>query len=182
MLLLSLTGVSHSCDTGHARTPWSLAMSVILWPLDPMILRSWCSRVPRNKAASRILRFWYVLVPEILLYQSSWDSSFACVLVGSQNCGSTPGTGTNQNKPMCLDGQWFMLPFFLWGSQLCWVLGQMLWLQLWSWVCQTSSDPECVRSPGNRLLLGVVGGSAESAPRCTLGTCSNCDNVLLNLA
>jgi hypothetical protein len=43
----------------------------------------------------------------------------------------------------------FMFLWFLWGFQLCRVIGRMLWPQLLYWVCQSYRDP------GVSNLLGV---------------------------
>jgi hypothetical protein len=60
-----LTGACPSYNTGCVRTPYSLAVSVILWFWDLVILRFWVCQC-----------FWessYVWDPEILVWPSSWD-------------------------------------------------------------------------------------------------------------
>ena len=47
--------------------------------------------------------------------------------MGSQSPGFTLGTGANRKEPMPLAEWGFVFPWFLWGSQLHWVLGKMLW-------------------------------------------------------
>lgn len=110
-----------------------------------------------------ILRSW--------VWQNSWKASFLWVLhqwVGSQSSGSALHTGASWKKPV---------PLARWGSQLCRVLGQMLWPQLWSWVCQSSSDPGYVRFPGSRdssvilcpRVCVTVPGSRASSGCCRSG-------------
>ena len=61
-----------SCDPGCVRNPQSLAISVVLWFCDPVILRSWVCEKPWDSSC--------FCNPEILLWPSSWDAMILGVL------------------------------------------------------------------------------------------------------
>jgi hypothetical protein len=124
-------------------------LSVLLWYWDPVILRPW---ICQSSSESR-----FIWDPEILVWPSFWDpviSELSGVWVlqeweGSQSPGFALGTSASWMEPVLLALLGFVFPWFLWWSRLVWVLGKMLWPQLWSRVCQSSSAPGCVWSLGS---------------------------------
>lgn len=98
--------------------------SSCLWSCNSGIPGSWhaeCVRAFWSQAAFGILKSWSAQAPEILLYQSSWESSFLRVLqewVWNQSPGFTLGTSISWKEPVPLGGQGFVLPWSLSGLQL----------------------------------------------------------------
>jgi hypothetical protein len=129
-----LTGACLFCNCGCVRTPHGLAVSMILWSCDPVILRFWMFQSSLESSC-----LWD---PEILVWPSSWVSGIlgfsdlGCVRVPGiwaySSCFETGFRVCAEGKLAQTGGTWdpgqavFCVPGSCWSQLLLVVLELML--------------------------------------------------------
>ena len=165
-----------SCDPGCVRNPQSLAISVVLWFCDPVILRSWVCEKPWDSSC--------FCNPEILLWPSSWDAMILGVLqhlwVKLILDALGPGvelapkvyTGQLTLEGTCATSQ-AGVPEFLdpIGPSYSWC---------WDRCCGLLTyDPGSLRAPGSQVFSGCCGTGWGVNAHCLLRAISQTRKIIL---